>query len=64
MRGDPPTRYGACAGSPQSFTRKKVTLTWWTVLSDRALPRSYRMMDGFGVHTFRLVNEAGPPLLK
>jgi catalase len=29
------------------------------VLSDRALPRSYRMMDGFGVHTFRLVNEAG-----
>lgn len=29
------------------------------VLSDRALPRSYRMMEGFGVHTFRLVNEAG-----
>ncbi|MDQ3412617.1 MAG: catalase, partial [Chloroflexota bacterium] len=29
------------------------------VLSDRALPRSYRMMEGFGVHTFRFVNEAG-----
>ncbi|RYY46449.1 MAG: catalase [Chitinophagaceae bacterium] len=29
------------------------------VMSDRALPRSYRMMEGFGVHTFRLVNEAG-----
>jgi catalase len=29
------------------------------VLSDRALPRSYRMMDGFGVHTFRFVNEQG-----
>jgi catalase len=29
------------------------------VLSDRALPRSYRMMEGFGVHTFRLVDEAG-----
>jgi catalase len=29
------------------------------VLSDRAIPRSYRMMEGFGVHTFRLVNEAG-----
>jgi len=29
------------------------------VISDRALPRSYRMMDGFGVHTFRLVNEQG-----
>lgn len=26
-------------------------------MSDRALPRSYRMMEGFGVHTFRLVNE-------
>ncbi|MGI5229787.1 catalase [Actinoallomurus sp. CA-142502] len=29
------------------------------LMSDRALPRSYRMMQGFGVHTFRLVNEAG-----
>ncbi|MCV7193005.1 catalase [Mycolicibacterium brumae] len=28
-------------------------------MSDRALPRSYRMMQGFGVHTFRLVNDAG-----
>ena len=30
----------------------------WT-MSDRAIPRSYRMMQGFGVHTFRLVNEGG-----
>lgn len=29
------------------------------LMSDRAIPRSYRMMEGFGVHTFRLVNEAG-----
>ncbi|WP_395821804.1 catalase [Archangium minus] len=29
------------------------------VMSDRALPRSYRMMEGFGVHTFRLVNAKG-----
>jgi len=29
------------------------------VLSDRAIPRSYRMMEGFGVHTFRWVNEEG-----
>jgi len=29
------------------------------VMSDRAIPRSYRMMQGFGVHTFRFVNEAG-----
>ncbi|MCF6159533.1 MAG: catalase [wastewater metagenome] len=32
-------------------------LMW--VLSDRALPRSFRMMEGFGVHTFRWINEAG-----
>ena len=29
------------------------------IMSDRAIPRSLRMMEGFGVHTFRLVNEAG-----
>jgi len=28
-------------------------------MSDRAIPRSYRMMEGFGVHTFRLINEEG-----
>ncbi len=28
-------------------------------MSDRALPRSLRMMEGFGVHTFRLINAAG-----
>ncbi|NHM32111.1 catalase [Neobacillus terrae] len=28
-------------------------------MSDRAIPRSFRMMEGFGVHTFRLVNEEG-----
>jgi catalase len=27
------------------------------LMSDRAIPRSYRMMEGFGVHTFRFVNE-------
>lgn len=29
------------------------------LMSDRALPRSYRMMDGFGVHTFRFVTADG-----
>src|SRR5690606_23957436 len=29
------------------------------VMSDRAIPRSPRMMEGFGVHTFRLVNKKG-----
>ncbi len=28
-------------------------------MSDRGIPRSYRTMEGFGVHTFRLVNAAG-----
>ncbi|MFX1767357.1 catalase [Paraburkholderia sp. A1RI-2L] len=28
-------------------------------MSDRAIPRSLRTMEGFGVHTFRLVNQAG-----
>jgi len=28
-------------------------------MSDRGIPRSYRTMEGFGVHTFRLVNQAG-----
>ncbi|MFD2422520.1 catalase [Amycolatopsis pigmentata] len=33
------------------------TILW--LMSDRALPRSYRMMQGFGVHTFRLVDAEG-----
>lgn len=33
------------------------TIMW--LMSDRAIPRSYRMMQGFGVHTFRFVNAAG-----
>ncbi|MES2756069.1 MAG: catalase [Pseudomonadota bacterium] len=32
-------------------------LMW--VMSDRAIPRSYRTMQGFGVHTFRMLNAAG-----
>jgi catalase len=32
-------------------------LLW--VMSDRAIPRSFRFMEGFGVHTFRFVNAAG-----
>ncbi|MGP5364429.1 catalase [Brachybacterium tyrofermentans] len=32
--------------------------TLWN-MSDRGIPRSYRMMEGFGVHTFRLVNADG-----
>ncbi|MFD5524781.1 MULTISPECIES: catalase [Streptomyces] len=36
--------------------------TLWN-MSDRGIPRSYRMMEGFGVHTFRLVNAADESVL-
>lgn len=36
-------------------------LMW--AMSDRTLPRSLRMMEGFGVHTFKLVNEKGKETL-
>jgi len=41
-----------------SLMPESMHMIMW-VMSDRAIPRSYRMMEGFGVHTFRLVNEAG-----
>ncbi|MFF7076550.1 catalase [Streptomyces lavendulae] len=36
--------------------------TIWN-MSDRAIPRSFRMMEGFGIHTFRLVNAKGATTL-
>lgn len=36
--------------------------TIWN-MSDRGIPRSYRTMEGFGVHTFRLVDAAGETVL-
>jgi catalase len=36
-------------------TPESAHMIMWA-MSDRAIPRSYRMMEGFGVHTFRLVN--------
>jgi catalase len=41
-----------------SLMPESMHMIMW-VLSDRALPRSYDMMEGFGVHTFRLINEKG-----
>jgi len=41
-----------------SLTPESTHMIMW-IMSDRAIPRSLRMMEGFGVHTFRLVNEAG-----
>src|SRR5690554_6291875 len=41
-----------------SLTPESAHMVLWT-MSDRALPRSYRAMEGFGVHTFRLSNAEG-----
>lgn len=41
-----------------SLTPESAHMVMWA-MSDRALPRSYRMMEGFGVHTFRFVNAEG-----
>ncbi|GAA4328775.1 catalase HPII [Mucilaginibacter gynuensis] len=41
-----------------SLTPESSHMIMWA-MSDRALPRSYRMMEGFGVHTFRFVNAKG-----
>ncbi|MES2097883.1 MAG: catalase [Pseudomonadota bacterium] len=41
-----------------SLSPETTHMLMWA-MSDRTLPRSLRMMEGFGVHTFRLVNAAG-----
>lgn len=41
-----------------SLTPESIHMIMWA-MSDRTIPRSLRMMEGFGVHTFRLVNAEG-----
>ncbi len=41
-----------------SLMPESMHMIMW-VMSDRAIPRSLRMMEGFGVHTFRFVNDKG-----
>jgi catalase len=38
-----------------SLTPESMHMIMW-IMSDRAIPRSFRFMEGFGVHTFRFVN--------
>ena len=38
-----------------SLTPESMHMIMW-VMSDRAIPRSFRFMEGFGVHTFRFIN--------
>ena len=41
-----------------SLTPESSHMIMWA-MSDRTLPRSLTMMEGFGIHTFRLINAAG-----
>jgi len=41
-----------------SLTPESMHMIMW-IMSDRTIPRSLRFMEGFGVHTFRLVNAEG-----
>ena len=41
-----------------SLMPESMHMIMWA-MSDRALPRSYRMMEGFGIHTFRFINDEG-----
>ncbi len=41
-----------------SLTPETMHTVMW-IMSDRTLPRSLRMIEGFGVHSFRLINESG-----
>jgi catalase len=41
-----------------SLTPESMHMVMW-IMSDRTIPRSFRFMEGFGVHTFRFVNADG-----
>ena len=41
-----------------SLTPESMHMVMW-IMSDRTLPRSLRMIEGFGVHSFRLINKQG-----
>ena len=41
-----------------SLMPESMHMIMW-VMSDRSIPRSLRMMEGFGIHTFRLINDDG-----
>jgi len=41
-----------------SLLPESIHMAMW-IMSDRTIPRSFRFMEGFGVHTFRLVNAKG-----
>ncbi|MBO0905150.1 catalase [Jiella sonneratiae] len=41
-----------------SLTPEAMAMVMW-IMSDRTIPRSFRFMEGFGIHTFRFINAKG-----
>ncbi|MDB5454847.1 MAG: Catalase [Caulobacter sp.] len=64
VKMEPHTGYPQAASAHDNFwdfislTPESFHMIMWA-MSDRAIPRSLRMMEGFGVHTFRMVNAEG-----
>ena len=64
VKGEPHNEMPTAASAHDTFwdfvslQPESAHMVMW-VMSDRAIPRSLRMMEGFGVHTFRMVNQAG-----
>ncbi len=64
VKPEPHNEMPAAASAHDSFwdfvslVPESTHMVMW-VMSDRGIPRSYRMMEGFGVHTFRMVNDKG-----
>ena len=46
-------------GLPRRYLHPEATHMFMWAMSDRGIPRSYRMMQGFGVNTFTLINAEG-----
>ncbi|MBH5318362.1 catalase [Paenibacillus sp. GSMTC-2017] len=64
VKPEPPNEIPQASSAHDTFwdfvgtnTESAHMIMW--VMSGRALPRSFRMMEGFGVHTFRFINEEG-----
>ncbi|MFD0588135.1 catalase [Paenibacillus sp. GCM10027627] len=64
VKPEPPNEIPQASSAHDTFwdfvganTESAHMIMW--VMSGRALPRSFRMMEGFGVHTFRFINEKG-----
>ncbi|MBO0993699.1 catalase [Bacillus sp. SD088] len=64
VKPEPDTGYPQAASAHDTFwdfianNQESAHMVMW-LMSDRAIPRSLRMMEGFGVHTFRFVNDEG-----